>query len=132
MQVYYIDTNYFLRFVLKDNLTQWKIADSYFEKAKQRKIKLVFITEVIMEIEYVMRKVYKFDRQLISKYISTLLVINSFEVVDREILKMALLVYLNKNIDLVDGILFYKAKSKQAEVLSFDKDFDKITYDKNF
>lgn len=126
MLVYYIDANYFLRFILKDNLTQWKIANNYFEKAKQEKIKLVFLTEVIMEIEYVMRKVYKFDRKLIFKYISTLLIINSFEIADREVLKMALLSYLDKNIDFVDAILYYKAKSKQAEVLSFDKDFDKI------
>ena len=123
MPIYYIDANYFLRFILKDNFSQWKIANNYFEKAKQEKIRLVFLTEVLMEIEYVMRKVYKFERKLIFKYISTLLVINSFEITDREILKMALLTYLNKNIDFVDGIIFYKAKNRQAEVLSFDKRF---------
>jgi len=126
MPIYYIDANYFLRFILKDNLTQWKIANNYFEKAKQEKIKLVFLTEVILEIEYVMRKVYKLNRKLIFKYISTLLVINSFEIVDREVLKLALLTYLDKNIDFVDAILFYKSKNRQAEVLSFDKDFDKM------
>mgnify|MGYP001580120878 FL=1 len=128
MPTYYIDANYFLRFILKDNLTQWKIANNYFEKAKQEKIKLVFLTEVILEIEYVMRKVYKLDRKLIFKYISTLLVINSLEVIDREILKMALLAYLNMNVDFVDAILFYKAENRQAEVLSFDKDFAKGSF----
>ena len=127
MPIYYIDANYFLRFILKDNLAQWKIANNYFEKAKQEKIKLVFLTEVILEIEYVMRKVYKLNRKLIFKYISTLLVINSFEVIDREVLKLALLTYLDKNIDFVDAILFYKAKSKQAGILSFDKDFGRIS-----
>jgi len=126
MPIYYIDANYFLRFILKDNLAQWKIANNYFEKAKQEKIKLVFLTEVILEIEYVMRKVYKLNRKLIFKYISTLLIINSFEVIDREVLKLALLTYLDKNIDFVDAILFYKSKNRQAEVLSFDKDFDKM------
>lgn len=126
MPIYYIDANYFLRFILKDNLNQWKIANNYFEKAKQEKVKLVFLTEVILEIEYVMRKVYKLERKFIFKYISTLLVINSFEIIDREVLKLALLVYLDKNIDFVDAILFYKSRNRQAEVLSFDKDFAKI------
>lgn len=126
MPIYYIDANYFLRFILKDNLTQWKIANDYFEKAKQEKIKLVFLTEVILEIEYVMRKVYELERKLIFKYISTLLVINSFEIADREVLKLGLLAYLNKNIDFVDAILFYKSKNRQAGVLSFDKDFNKL------
>jgi len=35
MPIYYIDANYFLRFILKDNLAQWKIANNYFEKAMQ-------------------------------------------------------------------------------------------------
>ena len=32
----------FYGFILKDNFSQWKIANNYFEKAKQEKIRLVF------------------------------------------------------------------------------------------
>ena len=127
MKEYYIDSNFFLRFILKDNLNQWKVANDYFKEAKLEKVKLVFLTETIIEIEYVLRKVYKLSRKIILKYLLTLLSINNFEIIDKELLKDALLYYVEKNIDFVDIIIFLKARSQNAEVLTFDKDFDKIS-----
>ncbi len=126
MKKYFVDTNFFLRFVLKDNLSQWRIADNYFQEARSEKIRLVFLTEIILEIEYVIRKVYKLNRKIIFKYLSTLLAINSIEVPDREVLRKALLFYLEKNIDLIDVILFLKAKSQESTVLSFDRDLKRL------
>jgi len=127
MKEYYIDSNFFLRFILKDNLNQWIVANGYFKEAKLEKVKLVFLTETIIEIEYVLRKVYKLSRKIILKYLLTLLSINNFEIIDKELLKDALLYYGEKNIDFVDIIIFLKARSQNAEVLTFDKDFDKIS-----
>jgi len=127
MKEYYVDSNFFLRFILKDNLNQWKVANDYFKEAKLEKVKLVFLTETIIEIEYVLRKVYKLSRKIILKYLLTLLSINNFEITDKELLKDALLYYVEKNIDFVDIIIFLKARSQNAEVLTFDKDFDKIS-----
>jgi len=127
MKKYYVDSNFFLRFILKDNLNQWIVANGYFKEAKLEKVKLVFLTETIIEIEYVLRKVYKLSRKIILKYLLTLLSINNFEIIDKELLKDALLYYGEKNIDFVDIIIFLKARSQNAEVLTFDKDFDKIS-----
>jgi len=127
MKEYYVDSNFFLRFILKDNLNQWIVANGYFKEAKLEKVKLVFLTETIIEIEYVLRKVYKLSRRIILKYLLTLLSINNFEIIDKELLKDALLYYGEKNIDFVDIIIFLKARSQNAEVLTFDKDFDKIS-----
>ena len=127
MKKYYVDSNFFLRFILKDNLNQWIVANGYFKEAKLEKVKLVFLTETIIEIEYVLRKVYKLSRRIILKYLLTLLSINNFEIIDKELLKDALLYYGEKNIDFVDIIIFLKARSQNAEVLTFDKDFDKIS-----
>jgi predicted nucleic-acid-binding protein len=125
MKKFIVDTNFFLRFILKDNLSQWQIADNYFLKARNEKITLIFLTEIILEIEYVMRKVYNLNRTIIFKYISTLLAINNFEIADRDVLRNALLLYLQKNIDLIDCVLCQKAKSQKAEILAFDRDFKK-------
>ena len=127
MKKYYVDSNFFLRFILKDNLNQWIVANGYFKEAKLEKVKLVFLTETIIEIEYVLRKVYKLSRRIILKYLLTLLSINNFEITDQELLKDTLLYYVEKNIDFVDIIIFLKARSQNAEVLTFDKDFDKIS-----
>lgn len=94
MKKYYVDSNFFLRFILKDNLNQWKVANDYFKEAKLEKVKLVFLTETIIEIEYVLRKVYKLSRRIILKYLLTLLSINNFEITDQELLKDTLLYYV--------------------------------------
>ena len=126
MRKYYVDSNFFLRFILKDNLNQWRTANDYFKEAKLEKAKLVFLTETIIEIEYVLRKVYKLSRKIISKYLLTLISISYFEINDRELLRNALLYYVKKNIDFVDIIIFLKARSENAEVLTFDKNFDNL------
>lgn len=126
MPTYFIDTNFFLRFLLKDNLSQLKTVKLYFSKAKTRTIKIVCLTETILELEYVLRKVYKYHRTIISQFLLFILNISYLEFPDREILYKSLKIYQKQSIDLVDLTLYFKAKSQNAEVLSFDKDFVKI------
>jgi len=126
MPIYYIDTNFFLRFLLKDNLTQLKIVREYFSKAKSGTIRIVCLTEIILEIEYVLRKVYKYKRTIIGQFLLFILNISYLEFPDREVLYEAFKIYQKQSIDLVDLILYFKAKERKAEILSFDKDFDKL------
>ena len=62
MITYLVDTNVFLRFVLKDNPLQYKKAEAYFHDAKNGDVRLVFLPDVIEEIVYVLQKVYKIER----------------------------------------------------------------------
>lgn len=126
MQAYYIDTNFFLRFLLKDNLPQLKTVREYFSKAKSGTIKIVCLTEIILEIEFVLRKVYKYQKTIISQFLLYILNISYLEFVDKKILYESLKMYQKQSIDLVDLILYFKAKINKAEILSFDKDFDKL------
>ncbi|PIU36470.1 hypothetical protein CO005_00945 [Candidatus Roizmanbacteria bacterium CG_4_8_14_3_um_filter_34_9] len=127
MPTYYIDANFFLRFLLKDNLTQLKVVREYFLKAKSRTIKIVCLIEIILETEYVLKKVYKYPRAIISQFLLYILNISYLEFPEREILYEAFKIYQRKSIDLVDLILYFKAKKNNAEVLSFDKDFGHIS-----
>ena len=65
MDVYFLDTNILLRFFIQDNQTQFNKAKSYFSQARQRKIKLVLIPQIIIEFEYVLRKVYEQPKSFI-------------------------------------------------------------------
>lgn len=127
MPIYYIDTNFFLRFLLKDNLSQLKTVKIYFSKAKSRTIKIVCLTEIILEIEYVLRKIYKYQRTIIGQFLLFILNISYLEFSDRDVLYKSLKIYQKQSIDLVDLILYFKAKKNTAEVLSFDKDFGRIS-----
>lgn len=126
MKIYFADANIFLRFILKDNLSQWRLASSYFERSKLGKIKIIFFTEIILEIEYVMRKVYGFPKGIIVQHLSTLISVKNIDIPDRNALRNAFTLYADINIDLTDLVLFFKAQQQGGEVLSFDKDFQKL------
>ena len=127
MKKYYTDANIFLRFILKDNPTQSQKASNYFHKAQMRQIELIFLPEVIAEIEYVLRKQYKETREKVAEVLSALVKPAYITIFNRSAILEALNFYQKTGVDFVDCILFATAREQNAQVISFDKDFKKLT-----
>src|SRR3989344_2872782 len=126
METYFLDTNIILRFLLKDHLTQSPQARIHLQQAKTGEIKLILIPEIVVELEYVLRKVYKHDKKQLIQDLNSVISFNAIEVRDRLQLREALQHYRLKNIDFVDAFLLSMATHENARVLYFDKDFKKI------
>jgi len=126
MKIYFADTNVFLRFLLKDNPILAKEAEAYFLRAKAGKIKIIILSEILLEMEYVLRKVYTQSRSEITKKMTALVTSAYFEVADGNLWGAVLEDYWQKSVDLVDIFLFQKAQAVGGEVLSFDRDFKKL------
>ena len=81
---------------------------------------------VFFELNYVLLGVYKLTKKesvnLLTNVTKTLFI----DIDNRSILIQTLEAYKKINIDLVDIYLYFFAKENKAEVLSFDKDFEKI------
>jgi len=127
MKKYYTDANIFLRFILKDNPTQSQKASNYFHKAQMRQIELIFLPEVIAEIEYVLRKQYKETREKVAEVLSALVKPAYITIFNRSAILEALNFYKKTGVDFADSILFATAREQNAQVISFDKDFKKLT-----
>lgn len=126
MNLFYLDTNFLLRFYLNDNGRQYKIARGYFERAKVGQIELVICQPVIFEVSYVLSGFYKFSKEKVVEAVAAMINIPYLTIEDREVFQDALLLFLRDNHDLVDCFLYAKAKREEAEILSFDKDFKKV------
>jgi len=126
MKTYFADANIFLRFILQDDVKLAKFAEKHFLEARDNKIKPVFIPEIIIEINYVLEKVYSLTRTEIFKYLSGLIDTPYLEIKDREIFQKGLRIYDSCSVDLVDILLYVRAKQEKGEVLSLDKDFKKL------
>jgi predicted nucleic-acid-binding protein len=126
MKKYFIDTNVVLRYLLRDHEEYYQLAEQYFKKAKKKEIKLTLLTEAVFEIDYVLRGVYHLPKSESADIILKLILSPYLEVIDRKIMIQAIKKYQKVNIDLFDIYLFYKAQEKQAEVISFDKDFNQL------
>lgn len=126
MKRYFIDTNVLLRFLLHDHDKFYQQALGYLEEAKQGSIELVLIPEVVFEMDYVLRGVYKLSKSEVCDLILKLVKSSYFNIDYRSVMISSLEKCLELNIDLFDIYLHYLALYKKGKVLSFDRDFEKL------
>lgn len=123
--VYLLDTNVIIRFLIGDNEKLLTRSVEYFEQIEKGEIKVEILSEVVMEVFFVLTKFYKIPKK---EVISDLKVILSLEGVvnkDKIILFETLNILESKNIDFVDALICAKSKLQGYGKLSFDNDLDK-------
>ncbi|SMC09518.1 PIN domain-containing protein [Nitratiruptor tergarcus] len=120
--VYLLDANVIIRFLVGDNDVLLRKSIEYFEQIEKGKIKVEILSEVLMEVFFVLTKFYKLPK---NDVIADLKIILSLEGVvnkDKVILFENLNIIENKNIDFVDALICAKCKLQNYDKLSFDKD----------
>jgi len=115
--VKYVDTNILLRFIIDDNKELADIAENILKSDECH-----LLPEVIPEIIYVLRSVYKYRREDIAQAIQRLL---PLVVVKEQLLtNLALTYFAQFNLDYVDCILLARNKLYGREVATFDKELE--------
>ena len=126
MTTYVADTNFYLRFILQDIKSQADITEKYLELAKSGEINIIFLDEVILEMEFVLRSFYSVKRGDIAQSLTALIKLDYVEIENRTLWIKTLETYWKKNVSLLDILLFYKAQEMDSDVLSFDEDFKRL------
>lgn len=126
MKRFFLDTNVILRFTLRDNVRLTQKARDVFAQAKRGKIELILIPEVIAETVFVLEKVYHYSRTKVSTGLNWLVKSSYLEVRNKREILQTLNDLIITRIDFVDIFLFHLAKNENAQVISFDKDFEKL------
>ncbi len=119
----FVDTNYFLRFLLNDIKQQHKEAKKLFIQASEGEASLFTSTIVIFEIYWVLSSFYEKDKVQISQTLNNVLKDFIFiHLPERTLLLKALEIYTTTNFDLEDSYNLVYANKKQAEDFkTFDK-----------
>lgn len=116
-----IDTNIILRYLLEDNEELSKKAIEIIDNNQ------IFIpTEVIVETSYVLKKVYQVEKDKIYKVIQLLLEMENVNFENKETIELAFKTYAEKNLDIVDCMLYAYAKNEKYEVKTFDNKLAKL------
>lgn len=126
MNKYYLDANYVVSFLINRNDKQHKETKNIFNKATLKELSLILLTEIVIEVEYTLRNRYHISKSHIVSDLTNLISFDYIKVSDRNILIESLKLFELNNVDLVDCILYSKAKANDADVVSFDKDFNKL------
>jgi len=119
-----LDTNVILRFLIGDNQQLYEKSVKIFSDIENDHIKAILLESVIAETVFVLEKVYKVERKLITELLLKILDLKGVRNSNKQIYRQALEVYQSKNIDIVDCLICAYSVLNDIEVVSFDKDLE--------
>ena len=127
----FVDTNYFIRFLLGDIPIQSKKAKELFNKGSKGEIKLFTSPIVIFEIYWLFSSFYEKTKNEVIDILRNILSLNFIKINEREIILTAVGVYEKNNLDLEDCYNVVYSKSHNAEkFMTFDKKLNNLISNK--
>lgn len=126
MNKYILDTNFVLRFLLKDNAKQYKEAKEYFDKAIDGEITLILEQAAFTEIVFVLNSFYKIDKAIFVPELREILAYKGIET-NIEALSLTLDLYLEHNMHIVDCLLLALSNLDSQSIPTFDKKLNKLS-----
>ncbi|MBM3209476.1 type II toxin-antitoxin system VapC family toxin [Candidatus Shapirobacteria bacterium] len=118
----FVDTNYFLRFLLKDNQAQHRVAKELFLAGSSGKTQLFTSLIVIFEIYWVLSSFYQTKKERIILILEKILNLEFVGIENKEIIKEALEMYKKTSLELEDCYNLVLARALGIkEIKSFDK-----------
>ena len=115
MEMITVDTNVVIRFLVDDHPIEGNRARRVFEDHR-----VLLLESVLLETEWVLRAVYDFSRQEISRAIRALLALPTVAVDDRMLL-LHVLDSFDDGFDFADALHY--ARGGGLELLTFDRKF---------
>lgn len=128
MKQYFVDSNIFLRFLIKDDEQKFKHCRRLFENVEQGKIKIIISPFILAEIVWVLRSFYKFQKQEILKALQAIILLKNLRIRDKSDMAMTLELFENTNAKFIDCLIASDndLQAKKCILISYDEDFDKL------
>jgi predicted nucleic acid-binding protein len=127
MEDLFVDTNIFLRFLLKDDRKKAEHCKNLFEKAEKGKIKIFTSDLVIAEVIWTLESFYKLSKKEVSEKVRQMLTLKNLGIPGASLLIEALVIYEEKNVDFIDAYNYILMLNGGLErIASYDTDFDKL------
>jgi predicted nucleic-acid-binding protein len=123
----FIDSNIFLRYFEREDEQSYRKSERVFSKIVNGNITGISTSLVIAEVVWVLQRFYNWNRKEIYNNIELILKTPNIRFKERSILRSAISLYGDGNIDFIDAYnYFYMKANGVSEIYSFDKDFDRF------
>jgi predicted nucleic-acid-binding protein len=117
-----------VRIIACDNEEMFAQANTRLQEVEDWKYQGVITPMILLEIIYVLKKVYKMPKDSIIASLWNILWIKNIVLEEGDILFTALWIFKEKSLDFADCYLLAKNKKKKYSwILTFDKKIQKIT-----
>ena len=124
----FIDTSAILRMLVKDDDAKSKACEKLIRESRQKEIALHVLPVTLLEIVWVLEKVYKYERKVIREITEAILNTPGLKIEMEDVFRKALICYETKNIKFADAVMGYWGLEKGlSTVFTYDeKDFKRI------
>jgi predicted nucleic acid-binding protein len=125
MENKFVDTNVFLRYLTKDDLSKYERCKKMFRRALEGEITISTSGMVIAELIWTLLSYYKVPKAEVVEKVSVIVGTKNLFIRDKNVLADALVLYARKNIDFVGAYnaVFMKYQGLR-EIHSYDEDFE--------
>lgn len=120
------DTNYLLRYLLRDIEEQFTVANTFFESVRTGSTAVIIAESVLVECLYILTKYYQVTRADSAVHLAALLQYKGIINRDKEIFLRSLDLFAATRLDPVDCLLAARAAVAGNPVRTFDKELNKI------
>lgn len=124
----FIDTNIFLRVVVKDDRRKVADCETLIRSIIEGKIKAITSSLVLAELVWTCLSFYKISKFEVIKILRGVLSIKNLKIEDKFEPLSAIEYYTKYGVKFIDCLIASnpKAGSRKMKVISYDKDFDKL------
>ncbi len=124
----FIDTSVIRRLLVKDDDVKGKACERLIRESKRKGVTLYLLPIAVLEIVWVLEKVYKFERKKIREIVEAIFNTPELHFEMEDAFRAALKVYEEKNIKFADAIMGHWGLERGISVVyTYDeKDFKRI------
>lgn len=125
---YLLDTNVFLRFLVRDSEIDYKECKTLFESINNSKDEFITTGIVLSEISWVLGSYYKRSREETSEKLNGILKIKGLKLIDNYNWLSAIKIYRENKVKFIDAVLstIPQVAQKEWTIVSYDEDFKKL------
>jgi len=126
--IYFIDTNIFLRVLIRENESAFQQSKAFLEMVKRNVYDAVTSTMVISEIVWTLGSYYKFPKKKVLRTIQGILHLSGLKIVDEYDISKSLALYESHTCTYIDAMIagMPGVQSGAWNIVSYDKEFDKL------
>jgi predicted nucleic acid-binding protein len=127
METIFVDTNIFLRYLTKDDLSKYEKCREMFKRAMKGEIAIITSGMVIAELVLTLLSYYKVPKAEVVEKITVIVGTKNLSIPDKQVVADALVLYARKNIDFIDAYnaIFMRYQGLR-DIYSYDEDFELI------
>lgn len=125
---YFIDTNIFLRVLIKEDEIKFQQCRRVLELIRENKIKAWTSSLVLAEVNWTLVSFYKFSKEKNLKAIKSIISLKNLKIADQNNIYQMVHLYEKYNIKFIDAHIasLDLITQKNTKIISYDKDFDKL------